>query len=124
MNHTVLIAAVTAGLLAGCASQPEPTFGDQIRASGVGNLAGDWEKAQADVRKAKDLREEGEARVERGERLIREAKRDIERGENMIERGKREAAQGKREEDAARARRAGIEADFEKAQAAAKPPVE
>lgn len=117
MKTHALIAAVLALGLSGCASNETPqTLGDEIRSSGFGNLAGDWDKSNRAVSKAEDALAEANKRVSRGERTVKEARRDLERGEENIARGKRERREAERRLSDARAERDRVEARFRKAE--------
>jgi len=115
MKFATLTAGGAALMLSACASAPEPTFGDTIRASEYGAIADDWDRANAAKEEASKKLREANRKVERGETLIEEARRDLRRGENMVEEGRREA---RRQEDAlasANRRLRDVEARFEEA---------
>lgn len=100
-------------LTTACAtSNTAPTFGDEIRGSGLGSLGADWDKADKAVRDAQSELKTANQHVERGDKLVREAEKTRKRGEDPIRKGEREKRDAERTIVNARADRARIEAKF------------
>lgn len=118
MKPTVFLASAVALFLGACASTPEPTFGDQIRASEFGAIADDWDRANDAKQTAQKKLGDANRKIQRGENMIEEARRNLRRGETMVEEGTREA---RRQEDAlaaANRRLRDVEERFEDARGA------
>ena len=108
MKYTIAPLLGVVCLLGACASTPAaPTFGDEIRLSGVSNqaLADEWDEATKDERKALKLVDDGRDRLTKGEKMIVQAKKDTRKGEDLIERGESEIRQGERDAASAKQRR-------------------
>lgn len=89
-----------------------PTFGDDIRGSGLGSLGADWDKAGKALRDAQSELKTANQHVKRGEKLVREAEKTRSRGENLVGKGEREKRDAERAIINARADRARIDERF------------
>ncbi|NBC20640.1 MAG: hypothetical protein GVY06_06275 [Alphaproteobacteria bacterium] len=126
MKKAIIPAMAAVLMSAACASAPEPTLADEMRASAGTfevskerylGFAKDWEREKKAERKALELIDDGENRIEKGERKIRKAEKAIRNGKDMIERGEREIAEGKSTVEAARSNLDVIEKRYDAARA-------
>ena len=95
------ISLTTAALiaLAGCASKPDAnTFGGRLALEGgeVASIGEDWDDAQKQIAKGRDLVESGEDRISRGKSQISKGEKSVDRGEDEIAEGQNMIAAGQR----------------------------
>ncbi len=83
--------ALTAGalLLTGCASKPEPTFGQLL-----GDRASEYRAVKQDWQTGATLKSKGEKDISRGERDIKKGEDLVKRGQRQLERGQKQVQQG------------------------------
>ena len=113
MKQAILPAIAAMLLVVGCASTPDvPSFGDEIRTSGFGNLGEDWDNADKRVIAAQRAVRASNERIERGEKLIRQANKNLRRGEEQVDRGQRELRDAERALTAAQAEKTRVEERF------------
>lgn len=100
------IAVLSAVALAGCADDPQPTFGERVTTQGgaVAAIGNNWTEGRESVASGEALIREGrsdlddaEDLVSKGEKRIRKARRQIERGERLVAEGERLQRQAERE---------------------------
>ncbi len=78
----LVIMAASVVLLSGCASTPEPTFGQL-----VGDRASEYRAVKNDWQSGAELKADGERDIKQGEDLIKRGERLLERGQNRVKQG-------------------------------------
>lgn len=69
-------------VLSGCASKPEPTFGQLL-----GDRASEYRSVKKDWQSGASLKADGQSDIKKGEDLIKRGQRLVERGEKRVTEG-------------------------------------
>lgn len=80
---------ISAFVIAGCASKPEPTFGQLL-----GDRAGEYRAVKKDWQAGASLKASGEKDIKKGEDMIKRGQRLIEDGQSSVKRGETRVQQG------------------------------
>jgi len=97
MRKTPLFALVAGALvLSGCASKPEPTFGQLLgdRASEYRAVKRDWQAGATLKSNGERDISRGQSDIKKGEDLIKRGQRLVDRGQSSVKRGETRVQQG------------------------------
>jgi hypothetical protein len=90
MRKTPLLALIASALvISGCASKPEPTFGQLL-----GDRASEYRAVKNDWQAGAKLKSNGERDIARGEKDIKKGEDMIKRGQRLVERGQSSVKRG------------------------------
>ncbi|MDP1540257.1 MAG: hypothetical protein Q8K94_02005 [Moraxellaceae bacterium] len=97
MRKSPLFVLVAGALvLSGCASKPEPTFGQLLgdRASEYRSVKNDWQagatlkaNGERDISRGQSDIKKGEDMIKRGQRLVESGQSNVKRGETRVQQG-------------------------------------
>lgn len=73
---------ISAFIVSGCASKPEPTFGQLL-----GDRASEYRAVKKDWQSGATLKADGQSDIKKGEDLIKRGQRLVERGEKRVKQG-------------------------------------
>jgi len=85
----LVILAAGVFVLSGCASKPEPTFGQLL-----GDRAGEYRAVKKDWQAGASLKANGDKDISRGQRDIKKGEDMIKRGQRLVERGQSSVKRG------------------------------
>ncbi len=88
-KSSLVILAAGVFVLSGCASKPEPTFGQLL-----GDRAGEYRAVKKDWQAGASLKANGEKDISRGQRDIKKGEDMIKRGQRLVERGQSSVNRG------------------------------
>lgn len=85
----LVILAAGVFVISGCASKPEPTFGQLL-----GDRAGEYRAVKRDWQAGATLKANGEKDISRGQSDIKKGEDMIKRGQRLVKRGETRVQQG------------------------------